>query len=115
MPPPPATPGSLGPQSYVNLAAFLLHANGATAGATALTAAASVTIGSVANGTMPDAFRAALASAVPAGSGATGRSGISVVGEVANYRPVTDALLRSLPAADWLMIRGNYQAWNYSS
>jgi len=114
MPPPPATPGSLGPQSYVNLAAFLLQANGATAGATALTAAATVTIGSVANGTMPDAFRAALASAVPAGSGALGRTGISVVGEVANYRPVTDALLRNLPAADWLMIRGNYQAWNYS-
>jgi alcohol dehydrogenase (cytochrome c) len=114
MPPPPATPGSLGPQSYVNIAAFLLQANGAVPGATALTPASAVTIGSVANGTMPEAFRAALASAVPAGSGSTGRTGISVVGEVADYRPVTDAMLRSLPAADWLMIRGNYQAWNYS-
>ena len=39
MPPPPAAPGSLGPQSYVNLAAFLLQANGAAPGADALTAA----------------------------------------------------------------------------
>ena len=70
MPPPPAAPGSLGAQSYVNLAAFLLQANGATPGASALTAASTVTIGSVATGTMSDAFRAALASAAPAGAGA---------------------------------------------
>jgi len=115
MPPPPATPGSLGASSYVNLAAFLMQANGATPGARELTAATTVTIGSVATGTMTDAFRAALASAVPAGpAGAVGRTGISVEGAVANFRPVTDAMLKRLPADDWLMIRGNYQAWNYS-
>jgi alcohol dehydrogenase (cytochrome c) len=114
MPPPPAAPGSLGPQSYVNLAAFLLQGNGAAPGPAELTAASQVTIGSVANGTMPEAFRAALASAVPAGSALGGRTGISVAGEVASFRPVTDAMLRRLPADDWLMIRGNYQAWNYS-
>ena len=115
MPPPPAAPGSLGSQSYVNLVAFLLAANGATPGARELTATTAVTIGSVATGTMSDAFRAALASAAPAGTtAATGRTGISVAGAVANFRPVTDAMLRRLPADDWLMIRGNYQAWNYS-
>ena len=115
MPPPPAAPGSLGAQSYVNLAAFLLQANGATPGAGELTAATSVTIGSVATGTMSDAFRAALASAAPAApTGAAGRTGISVAGELASFRPVTDAMLQRLPADDWLMIRGNYQAWNYS-
>ena len=57
MPPPPAAPGSLGAQSYVNLAAFLLQANGAVPGAGELTAATSVTIGSVATGTMSEAFR----------------------------------------------------------
>ncbi len=115
MPPPPATPGSLGAQSYVNLTAFLLQANGATAGASELTATTAVTVGSVANGTMTDAFRAALASAAPAGpTAAAGRTGISVAGAVANFRPVTDAMLKRLPADDWLMIRGNYQAWNYS-
>ncbi|HEY9182673.1 MAG TPA: hypothetical protein VIQ99_05705, partial [Gammaproteobacteria bacterium] len=114
MPPPPATPGSLGAQSYLNLAAFLLQANGATPGTNALTAGSTVAIGSVATGTMSDGFRAALASAAPAGQGAAaGRTGISVAGE-ASVRPVTDAMLRRLPSDDWLMIRGNYQAWNYS-
>jgi alcohol dehydrogenase (cytochrome c) len=115
MPPPPASPGSLGAQSYVNLAAFLLQANGATPGADALTAQSTVTIGSVATGTMSDAFRAALASAAPAvATGAAGRTGITVAGTLAAFRPVTDAMLKRLPADDWLMIRGNYQAWNYS-
>jgi len=115
MPPPPSAPGSLGLQSYVNLAAFLLQANGATPGAAELTAASTVTLGSVATGTMPDSFRAALASAAPAvAAGAAGRTGITIAGELATFRPVTDAMLRRLPADDWLMIRGNYQAWNYS-
>ena len=116
MPPPPSSPGSLGLQSYVNLAAFLLNANGAMPGTNVLAADSTVAIGSVATGTMSDAFRAALASAAPAAApaGAAGRTGISVAGELAGFRPVTDAMLKRLPADDWLMIRGNYQAWNYS-
>jgi PQQ-dependent dehydrogenase (methanol/ethanol family) len=115
MPPPPAAPGSLGLQSYVNLTAFLLQANGASPSASELTAASTVTIGSAATGTMSDAFRASLASAAPAApAGAAGRTGISVGGQLASFRPVTDAMLKRLPADDWLMIRGNYQAWNYS-
>ena len=47
-------------------------------------------------------------------TGARRPTGISVAGEVAGFRPVTDAMLRRPPADDWLMIRGNYQAWNYS-
>ena len=37
-----------------------------------------------------------------------------MVGNVANLAPVTDEMLRRSPNADWLMIRGNYRAWNYS-
>jgi alcohol dehydrogenase (cytochrome c) len=114
MPPPPAAPGSLGAQSYVNLAAFLLQANGAAAGASELTPASTVRIDSIADGTMTESFRAALASATPSGPAAAGRTGISVAGSVPSVTPVTDAMLRSLPADDWLMIRGNYEAWNYS-
>jgi alcohol dehydrogenase (cytochrome c) len=40
--------------------------------------------------------------------------GLTVKGEVPNYVPVTDAMLRSPPAGDWLMIRRNYQAWSHS-
>ncbi len=115
MPPPPAAPGSLGLSSYVNLAAFLLQANGALPGAATLTPQSDVRIGAIATGTMSDSFRAALASAAPAApTGAAGQTGLTVAGEVASFRLVTDAMLRRLPADDWLMIRGNYQAWNYS-
>ena len=37
-----------------------------------------------------------------------------MVGNVANLAPVTDEMLRRSPSSDWLMIRGNYRAWNYS-
>jgi alcohol dehydrogenase (cytochrome c) len=114
MPPPPASPGSLGTPTYVNLAAFLLAANGAAAGDAELTTATSVAIGTVASGTMSESFRAALASAVPAGTGPGGTTGLSVAGIAEQVRPVDDRQLRALPTDDWLMIRGNYQAWNYS-
>ena len=35
-------------------------------------------------------------------------------GEVKNYVPVTDAMLKNPPPGDWLMARRNYQAWSYS-
>jgi alcohol dehydrogenase (cytochrome c) len=122
MPPAPAGPNSLGQESYVNLAAFLLAANGATPGTTPLTATSTVQIGTVANGEFPAALREELASAGPGGGGpvpgapaAQARpTGLSVAGEVASYRPVTQAMLEKPDPADWLMIRGNYQAWNYS-
>ena len=40
--------------------------------------------------------------------------GLTVAGEVQNYVPVTDAMLRNPPEGDWLMIRRNYQAWSHS-
>ena len=40
--------------------------------------------------------------------------GLTVAGEVPNYVPVTDAMLRNPPDGDWLMIRRNYQAWSHS-
>jgi alcohol dehydrogenase (cytochrome c) len=40
--------------------------------------------------------------------------GITVNGEVKNYVPVTDAMLRNPPPGDWLMARRNYQGWSYS-
>jgi len=114
MPPPPASPGSLGGQTYLNLAAFLLQANGARPGPSALAAATSVPIGSVANGEMPAGFREALARAAPAPAGGAGRTGLTIPGHIDGFVPVSDAQLRAPPSADWLMIRGNYRAWNYS-
>lgn len=115
---PPGQP-SLADTDYVNIAAFILRANGAGAGATALTAAATTTIGTVATGQAP-----AAPSALPAAGGDGGGAprpaaaqasrGHSVQGEVKNYVPVTDAMLKNPPPGDWLMARRNYQAWSYS-
>jgi alcohol dehydrogenase (cytochrome c) len=42
------------------------------------------------------------------------RSGLTVTGEVKNYVPVTNEMLRNPDPADWLMARRNYQGWSYS-
>src|SRR5215468_5578283 len=34
---------------------------------------------------------------------------------VPNFVPVTDAMLRTPKPEDWLLYRGNYQGWGYSS
>jgi alcohol dehydrogenase (cytochrome c) len=120
---PPGRP-SLADQDYVNLAAFILRANGAAAGTQALSATTAAVIGSVATG-RPAATAAAAAAPRPATAGGDGESaprppaaqpsrGHSVQGEVKNYVPVTDAMLKNPPAGDWLMARRNYQAWSYS-
>ena len=43
-----------------------------------------------------------------------GPVGITIAGEVQNYVPVTDAMLRNPDPADWLMIRRDYSASDYS-
>jgi alcohol dehydrogenase (cytochrome c) len=115
---PPGNRGNLGEENYVRLVAFLLSANGARAGNQPLTAAARVPIGSVATGTMPATLRKILDSTtadVPGLMQPVARPmGLLVAGEVKNYAPVTDAMLRNPDPADWLMIRRNYQAHSYS-
>src|SRR5262249_5050930 len=41
-------------------------------------------------------------------------TGLTVTGEVQNFVPVTDAMLRNPDPADWLMIRRDYYASDYS-
>ena len=43
-----------------------------------------------------------------------GPLGVTVAGEVKNYVPVTDEMLRNPDPGDWLMVRRNYQGWSYS-
>ncbi len=107
---PPANPGSLSEEASANLAAFILTANGAAPANQALTASATFPIRSVATGRP-----AALAAGGRGGRGpAAAPTGITVAGEVKNYVPVTDAMLRNPDPGDWLMIRRNYQAWSHS-
>ncbi|MEQ1884235.1 MAG: PQQ-binding-like beta-propeller repeat protein [Bryobacteraceae bacterium] len=105
---PPGKIGSLADAEYTNIAAFLLQSNGARAGASM-----AAQISGLSNGVAPATIAApATAAAKPAGPQAP--RGVTVAGEVKNYRPVTDAMLKNPDPADWLMIRRNYQAWNYS-
>ena len=41
-------------------------------------------------------------------------TGVVVPGTVKNFSPVTDAMLTDPSPNDWLMLRGNYQAWSFS-
>lgn len=115
---PPGAAGTLSPDDYVNVAAYILAANGAVSGERPLTRATTAAIGSVATGVAPPRIVNPAA-----GPGAQGPQraqgpppprGLSVAGEVKNFVPVTDEMLRNPPPGDWLMARRNYQAWSYS-
>jgi alcohol dehydrogenase (cytochrome c) len=107
---PPANPGSLDDAASIHLAAFILAANGEAPGDQALTATSAFTIRSVTTGRPAIALQAGgEAAAAPSGP-----KGLTVTGEVKNYVPVTDAMLRNPDPGDWLMIRRNYQAWSNS-
>ena len=111
---PPGNPGGLGEATYIAIAAFILQANGAVPGEAALTAGSEVEIRLVASGQ---------ATPVPApaqGRGGRGGAppaptGVTLPGEVTGYTPVTDAMLANPDPSDWLMIRNNHRAWNYSA
>src|SRR5437773_7664309 len=76
-------------------------------------------------GQQPQAPPGGRGAAAPAASGAApqgrggrgqpaGRTGITVDGEVKNYVPVTDTMLRNPDPSDWLIVRRTYNAWNHS-
>jgi alcohol dehydrogenase (cytochrome c) len=100
--------GSLSDQAYQNIVAFLLEANGATPGGKPFTADTEVKIGNVANGQMPGGLARRGETPPPM------RSGLTVAGQVAQYSPVTDAMLNHPPDSDWLMFRRNYHGWSFS-
>ncbi len=121
---PPGNPGSLGEQAYVSVTAFILDFNGARAGNEALTAANKVTIRSVASGQPKAQVARPAASQNATAEPLGGRAeapvpqtprGLVVEGEVKNYKPLTDAMLRNPDPNDWLMIRHDYHATNYST
>src|SRR5207237_5154398 len=57
---PPENRGGLGEETYVNLVAFILEANGARAGSQPLTSSAKAAINSVATGQVPASILRAL-------------------------------------------------------
>ncbi|HEY2843769.1 MAG TPA: PQQ-binding-like beta-propeller repeat protein [Bryobacteraceae bacterium] len=119
---PPGGAASLPDQTYLNIAAFILDANSAQPGDRALTADASASIRSVASGQRA-AYLQQGAAQPPAQQGEQAKQeqqakqaprGITWAGDVKNYVPVTDAMLRNPDPGDWLMIRRDYKASYYS-
>jgi alcohol dehydrogenase (cytochrome c) len=108
---PPGNGGSLPEETCVNLAAFILAANGAAIGNDKLAPGATFGIRLVATGKPTIAIRPGVENPV---AKTPESKGLTAKGEVKNYAPVTDANLRNPDAGDWLMAHQNYQAWSYS-
>jgi len=109
--------GSLDSITYQNIVAFILSANGAKAGPESLRPDTAVKISAIANGKIPaDVARSSAASTdEEAGRpGAPMRLGQTLIGKIKNYAPVTNEMLVHPDPKDWLIYRGNYQAWSFS-
>jgi alcohol dehydrogenase (cytochrome c) len=113
---PASNPGSLSEQEVVTLVAYILQVNGAVAGTEALTPTTAVQIGSIATGVAPPPQPQGASSNPPAPARSSSLpAGLTVTGEVKNFVPVTEQMLLHPDPKDWLMVRGNYQAWNHSA
>jgi len=116
---PPGNPGGLSPETCADIVAFILDANGARPGDQLLTPKADVRIAAVATGIMSASLRESLNKAPIDQAGLTQipmrPKGLSVKGVVKGFVPVKDEMLQHPDPGDWLMIRGNYQGWSYSS
>jgi alcohol dehydrogenase (cytochrome c) len=122
---PPTNPGALGEQNYLNITAFILQSNGARAGNQALTANSAVGIRSVTGqvvaqvqggqGKQGKQGKGGPAAAGGRGAAPAAPRGLTIPGSVKNYTPITDAMMKNPDPADWLMIRHDYRANNFST
>ncbi len=104
---PPEGPGSLPEATYVAVVAFILESNGSEVSRQPLTATTATAIGS------------GLTARAGAGGGRAGPAepeptGVTVAGEVQDFAPLTEQLLRAPPPGDWPMLRRDYSASSFS-
>src|SRR5687767_3995669 len=115
---PPASPGSLGEETTLNIVAYLMQRMGAAPGTQQLARETTGTLNAIAaaaRGTGPASM--AIGAGTGSGQGRGGAlavRGVTVRGEVKNFVPVTPEMLKNPPAQDWLIFRRNYQGWSYS-
>ncbi|MDG2175445.1 MAG: PQQ-binding-like beta-propeller repeat protein [Gammaproteobacteria bacterium] len=107
---PPTNAGGLPQQTYIDLAAFILSANGGAPAELSLQLASAALVSQFTTAGSPANFQAPLA-----GAEQEGPTGVTIAGTVPGYRDVTEAMLRNPDPADWLVHRGNQQAWSYSA
>ncbi len=117
---PPGASRALPDETYAELAAFILDANSARPGEQRLSADSRVTIGGVVSGQRAAYLQLGATAPPPVqpskqeNQARQAPPGITVAGEVKNYVPVTDAMLRNPDPGDWLMIRRDYKATYHS-
>lgn len=103
---PPTNVGGLSDETYLAILAFILSANGAITGDTPLLADSDIIINTVTSGRSQPGT---------APIEQYGPTGVTVVGQVPDYIPVSDDMLNNPSPEDWLVLRGNHQAWSYSA
>ena len=118
---PAGAPASLSEEQYTDITAYLLSANGAKAGSTALTKNTDVKVSTIATGKIvaeaiaaPTLGKMAAMEARAARAAAPLPLGLTVKGTVKNYIDVTEDMLKNPPDGEWLMYRRNYQGWSFS-
>ena len=102
---PPTNVGGLSDQTYLAILSFILSANGAVSGDTPLLADSNIQINTVTSGRSQPGT-------LPIEQ--LGPTGVTVAGQVPDYIPVSNEMLRNPSPEDWLVLRGNHQAWNHS-
>jgi alcohol dehydrogenase (cytochrome c) len=107
--------GSLDAATYQAITAFVMVANGAHPSSVAFDGTQTTPIGSIANGQIPADIAKPKAPRVDAARAPAMRLGQTLVGDIKNYTPVTDAMLVHPDPKDWLIYRGNYQAHSHSA
>jgi alcohol dehydrogenase (cytochrome c) len=107
---PPTNVGGLPQQTYIDLAAFILSANGAEPSELSLQLDSAALVSQFTTEGSPANFQAPLS-----GAEQEGPTGVTIAGTVPEYRDVTEAMLRNPDPEDWLVHRGNQQAWSYSA
>ena len=125
---PPNNPGGLTDVTYVNIAAFILQTNGSRAGSQALATTTNTRIGSVATGQLvaqagggggrgqgKQAAGGAGGARGGRGAAAPAPRGLTIAGTVKNFTPITDAMMKNPDPNDWLILRHDYHANNYST
>jgi len=103
---PPGDNEAISEEDYWSIVAHIMRRNGVAENNPALESTASYALASNIPEVNPALIQQSVASERP--------TGVVVAGTVEEYAPVTDAMLTNPSPDDWLMLRGNYQAWSYS-
>ena len=129
---PPDRPGQLRQEVYLDIIAYILQVNGRTPGDQMLTANTNALVGGGAGQApagAPAAAGARQGGAAPAGAARAGGRGdapggrgaaappavgLTVQGEVKNFTRITDEMLKNPPPGDWLVLRRDHYASNFS-